>query len=867
MFIFLQNTSHETCFLAYLLQSVFVIFVTMTGKYIKATFNLPIDSLFTYRIPEELEGQVQIGTRVLVPFGKRNITGIVMEFSDATNFRNTKPIIKLLDTEPLIDSEMIEFCRWISKYYYCPIGEVIFSAIPKSILVESKELYSVNTYFEPGKNKLTGLQNKILSALKPKPLSIKQLGKKLYNKNIRDTVKKLVNFGALKISHVTSPQGMKPKTESYVLFELLDDFTGFSGQMLEQFLHENKIRSQKQADVLRYLVNKKIREISVKNLRKETGTSVSPVRLLAIKELIKLEEREIPRDVEYEFAEEEKIVELNKEQKEVLNEINFAAERNEFKTFLLFGVTGSGKTQVYIEAIKEVIFRGKTAIVLVPEISLTPQLIHRFNTYFEGMIGVIHSRLSEGQRFDVFRRIISGEIRIVIGARSALFAPLKNIGIIVVDEEHDHSYKQEEKNPKYNARDSAIMRAKLNNAVTVLGSATPSLESFYNARQGKYALLELRSRALQTKQPVVEIVDMLEEMKPSSKYQKRETPETRFLSSRLISYIDSALEQKQSIILLQNRRGYSAYLECQDCGFVKKCSNCDITLIYHKTKEQLRCHYCGHTEKLPDKCEVCGSENILLKGTGTEKVEEEIKRLFPKARLKRMDADTVRYKDAHRKILKSFHDREFDVLVGTQMISKGLDFPNVNLVGVISADIGLLNADFRSQERTFQLLMQVSGRSGRKSDYGRVVIQTMHSDNYIFPLIAGHDYISFYDREMQFRRNFNYPPFSRMTLIEVSGTSITKTSSLVSKIYLHLSRYSTSKNIEIMKPAPALIFKLKNIFRYHIIIKSLRQENATDNAQIKGVEQIIGELRRFLSHIELTSNQSVSIEADPLSFY
>jgi primosomal protein N' (replication factor Y) len=359
---------------------------------------------------------------------------------------------------------------------------------------------------------------------------------------------------------------------------------------------------------------------------------------------------------------------------------------------------------------------------------------------------------------------------------------------------------------------------------------------------------------------------MLEELKPSSKYVKKETPEIRFLSSKLISYIDDALNKKQSIILLQNRRGYSAYLECQECGNVKKCINCDITLIYHKVKEHLRCHYCGHIEKLPDKCEICGSTNILLKGTGTEKVEEEIKRLFPKAKMKRMDADTVRYKDAHRKILKSFNDREFDILVGTQMISKGLDFPNVNLVGVVSADIGLLNPDFRSQERTFQLLMQVSGRSGRKSDYGKVIIQTMHTDNFIFPLVMNHDYISFYEQEMIYRKNFNYPPYSRMSLIEVSGTNLSKAGSLASKIYLHLNKFNTSKQIEIMKPAPALIFKLKNRFRFHVIIKSIKQDG-TSSGLSSGTEYIFKEMRRYINANKLASNEAVNIEVDPLSFY
>ena len=413
---------------------------------------------------------------------------------------------------------------------------------------------------------------------------------------------------------------------------MLEEFDGFTGEMLDIFMKENNIKSTCQRKLMKHLVKGHIPEISAVELLKATGATPYSLNSLAKKELVTLKQKQVNRDVEHEFSKDKIIVELNTEQKSVLDEINSSVNINEFKTFLLYGVTGSGKTQVYIEAIQNALNKNKTAIVLVPEISLTPQLINRFRTYFGDIIGVIHSRLSAGQRFDVYARIKSGEIKIVIGARSALFAPLNNIGIIIVDEEHDHSYKQTEKNPKYNARDSAIVRAKLNNAVVVLGSATPSLESYYNYKAGKYSMLQLPHRALKTKQPHIEMVSMLEELRSSSKFQKWESPDKRFLSSKLISYIDMALRNKQSIMLLQNRRGYSAYQECQDCGYVKMCVNCDITMIYHKGKEHLRCHYCGHVEKLMEKCEKCGSVNLLLKGTGTEKVEEEITRLFPKQR-------------------------------------------------------------------------------------------------------------------------------------------------------------------------------------------------------------------------------------------
>lgn len=773
----------------------------MTAKYVNIAFNLPIDSLFTYSIPAGIEGTINIGTRVLAPFGKRDITGVVMEYVEVPKVRNIKAIAKILDIEPVINSEMIEFCKWISRYYFCPIGEVIFSAIPKSIFVESKIVYSLKKGEIISPRNLTEIQRKIITALEQKPLTLKQLEHKLKSTGLRSTASILVKNGLLKQEYVTVTERIKPKYQKIVKFELLEDFLGYLSPMLDNFFKENKIRSEKQTGILKYLIENQINEIPLNELLKKTNSSSGTVKSLAKKQFIKIEEHEVSRNIEDEFAEDEKILELTKEQKSVLNEISSSISKKEFKPYLLFGVTSSGKTQVYLEAIKEVLTQNRTAIVLVPEIALTPQLIHRFKKYFGDIIGVIHSRLSEGQRFDVFRKILSNEIKIVIGARSALFAPLDNMGIIIVDEEHDHSYKQTEKNPKYNARDAAIVRARLNDAVVVLGSATPSIESFYNAQTGKYHLLELKQRAMLTKQPQVEIVDMFDELKSRSKYVKYESPEKRFLSGKLITAINDTLNKKQNVMLLQNRRGYSAYLECQNCGNVNKCTNCDITLIYHKTKNHLRCHYCGYTEHVPEKCAICGSTNLLFKGTGTEKVEDEISKLFPPAKIKRMDSDTVSRKDAHRKILKSFHEGEYDILIGTQMISKGLDFPRVFLVGVISADVGLFNPDFRSHERTFQLLMQVAGRSGRSSDFGKVIIQTMHPDNYIFPLITSHDFTSFYQRELDSRKAFNYPPFSRMTLIEVKGTDKKKTETLASKLYLNFNKNNVSESIEIMKPA------------------------------------------------------------------
>ncbi len=837
----------------------------MSGKLVNIAFNLPVEDVFTYSIPPLFMGDVQAGMRVLAPLGSKELAGIVMDFPESTTLKKIRSIIKVLDAEPVLSAEMMKFCNWISRYYISPIGEVIFSAVPKGIQVESKILYS-RTEAEP-EEQLTKLQRDVYSSLEPRPLTIKQLENKLHSHSIRSVVQSLLEKGLLKREHVSGKESAKPKFERVVEFELLEEFRDYTAEALEIFIKESKFRSTCQPKVLKYLIHNNISEIRASELLKNTRSALSVLKSLEKREFLKLKQVQVNRASDQDFSPDKKILELNSDQKHVLNQISSAAAEGKFKAFLLFGVTGSGKTQVYIEAIQNVLNSGQTAIVLVPEISLTPQLIHRFKTYFGEIIGVIHSKLSEGQRFDVYQRIRSGEIRIVIGARSALFAPLERLGIIIVDEEHDHSYKQTEKNPKYNARDSAIMRGRINEAIVVLGSATPSLESFYNYKAGKYTLLELPHRALKTRQPKVEIVNMLEEMRGPSKYTKYETQEQRVLSSKLIAYIDSALKMKQNVILMQNRRGYSAYQQCLECGTVKMCRNCDITMIYHKHKNNLRCHYCGYTENLLTNCEVCQSNNLKLVGVGTEKIEEEIHRLFPDARAVRMDADTVKGKDAHRKILKSFHEGEFDILIGTQMISKGLDFPKVFLVGVISADIGLFIPDFRAAEKTFQLLMQVSGRSGRISDDGRVVIQTMNPDNYIFPMVETHDYLSFFEKEVRHRQTHFYPPFSKMILIEVSSSNQVNVNNYAWKIFHFLNgrivNSPAAGGIDVLRPAQALIYKIKNTYRMHIILKI----HKTSSEIIAASEDLMFELKGFSESLKMRSTERINIDVDPLSFY
>ena len=501
--------------------------------------------------------------------------------------------------------------------------------------------------------------------------------------------------------------------------------------------------------------------------------------------------------------------ELTKLQKQVVTEVLESKNINE--VFLLHGVTGSGKTEVYMELIEELLKEDKESIVLVPEISLTEQIVSRFKSRFKDNIAILHSRLSDGEKYDEWRRIARGEIKIVIGARSAIFAPLKNIGIIIIDEEHTTSYKQEN-TPKYSAIDIAKERCKYHNCPLILGSATPTLESYARAKKGVYQLLEMNERVNKHPLPKVELVDMNEEMKTCKGH----------FSQILLSKIEKCLENKEQVILLLNRRGYSSFVSCKSCGYVEKCPNCDITLTYHKSSNMLRCHYCGYATNRKDICPECREKAITNLGISTEKIEEEINNYLPDARVIRMDFDTTSKKGSHQKIIESFKNHEYDILLGTQMIAKGLDFSNVTLVGVINADTSLNIPDFRSSEYTFQLLNQVAGRSGRGEKEGSVVIQTFNKDHYAINLAAKHNYIEFYNQEMKIRHELNYPPYYYLTVIKVLSSDYEQARNESNKIKDYLVRNLT--NTKVLGPTIGSVFKVNNIYRFQIILK-YKKEN------------------------------------------
>ena len=586
-----------------------------------------------------------------------------------------------------------------------------------------------------------------------------------------------------------------------------------------------------QEKIVEYLrINGKVKKEEVNKIS-VSGVNTLIKNGIIIESLIE-EYRLVTKDIN----KEKETFKLTVEQQEAKNKI---LSQTQSSVFLLHGVTGSGKTVVYMEIVEEMLNRGKDSIFLVPEISLTPQMVYHFKSRFGDEVAVLHSRLSEGEKYDEYRKIVEGKVHIVVGARSAVFAPFKNLGAIIIDEEHTTSYKQDN-NPKYSAIEIAIERAKNNNAIVILGSATPSLETYARSIKGLYTLVELKHRVNTNNLPLVEIVDMSKEKHRGS-----------IFSSRLITEVNKRLEKHEQIILLLNRRGYSSFITCSNCGYTAKCPHCDITLTYHKTSNTLRCHYCGYADKMNDICPSCGEKAIKTLGTGTEKVEEEIKKVF-NARVVRMDLDTTSKKGSHEKIITAFKNHEYDILLGTQMIAKGLDFSNVTLVGVINADTSLMIPNYRSNEYTFQLLMQTAGRSGRGEKNGSVIIQTFNPEHYAITLASKHDYFDFFKQEMEVRRKLSYPPYYYLIYIKVIGKDYNKISLESNKIASILTR--ELKNSKILGPTTCSVFKLNGLFRFGIIIKYKKEEK---------MEEV---LQSLVNHYKGNQTVKVDIDVNPNNF-
>ena len=784
----------------------------MNKLFAQIVFPLPFRNSFTYSIPEELRDLTQVGVRAVVPFGKRVLTGFVIEISNKTDVKEKiRPILDILDDIPFFDETSFKFYHWISEYYISSLGEALKNSVPYGSDIESKKtVISDKDKCEieyKNQTKKTTATSKILLALsKKEKWTISQLQKEVKKKNIYSNLKTLEKKGI--VSVLDTIQDPKVKVKKLKFVKVTEDI-----DEVYNYMPEIEKRSPKQVVILLELLSKKKDDYLVSDLLKKTDSNHSSLNSLEKKGLITIFEKEVERIFTEDYEEEATNFTLTEEQNKIVDTVQNSIEKKDFKPFLLHGVTGSGKTQVYIELAKKALSIGRNVIILVPEISLTPQITTRFFNTFGNETAVFHSKMSIGERYDTWRNIVKGKYKVVIGPRSALFVPLSNIGLVVVDEEHDSSYKNYENTPKYQARDSALVRAKFNDAVVLLGSATPSLESMNNAETGKYTLLKLTKRIDDAILPSVKLVDMKAELKKK----KSEVIFSRFLLEK----ISDRLNKKEGIIILQNRRGFSTQVYCSDCGEIELCDNCSVAMVHHIDKNYLQCHYCNSIRTVPKACRNCGSLGIKFFGTGTQRVEDEILYHFPDIKLERIDSDSISKKGKLSSILNQFKKGDIDLLVGTQMVSKGLDFSHVTLVGVISAETTLWLPDFRADERTFQLLTQVSGRAGRSNNPGEVLIQTVNKDHFVLKKVVNNDYFGFYESEMDLRKKHHYPPFIRLCLIEAKDEKDETANGAIRDFYKFIQQYE--KGILISPPTEALIHMLKGQYRYHILVRSSKR--------------------------------------------
>jgi len=767
------------------------------NEIVEVAVGLPVSKTFHYRIPEKMKDTLQIGMRVLVPFKGRKVTGFAIDLLDQPPKgveEKMREVEDLLDEVPLIDPKMLRFHRWIADYYIYPLGEVIKTGLPPGLQLKSELVLRLT---QNGKEYLTRgdlepIQEKVFMEIERfGKVTLKKILKKFSGEVSRSQLFSWKKKGLLNIDAGIEGKEVKPKIEKVIVYQ--------GGE-------PSKPISRKQSEILRWVRERG--EISSSELNKRFKSPSKAIQSLKAQGLISLSDREVIRDlsVQPELKAYPK-PELVPNQEAVLTEILKGLHSKRFSPFLIYGVTGSGKTEIYLRAIEEVLNQGREAIVLVPEISLTPQLLSRFKDRFGENLSLLHSKLGRGERYDQWRRIWKGEVKIAVGTRSAIFAPFKNVGIIIVDEEHDPSYKQEEK-LRYHARDLAVVRAQQDEATLLLGSATPSLESFHNAERGKFHLLRLPERIEGKPLPRVEVVDMKNEK--------------GLLSEKVRAALEKNIKDKKQSLLFLNRRGFAHFILCPDCGFTFKCPNCTVTLTYHLRDRSLQCHYCDYRIRAPGDCPQCEGHRLQGVGIGTERLEQEIRSLFPETQVGRMDRDTTSRRRSHQQILKSLESGKIDILVGTQMIVKGHDFPNVTFVGVVSADTSLHFPDFRSSERTFQLLTQVAGRAGRGEVFGEVVIQTFNPDHYSILKAKDHDFIGFYQEESQFRRALDYPPFFRLINFRLVGNSEKKTKAVseeMGRIGRDLLKRGYGKGIEILGPSAAPFAKMRGKFRWQMLAK------------------------------------------------
>jgi primosomal protein N' (replication factor Y) len=790
-------------------------------KYARVAFPLPEDLTFSYAIPARLQSLVQRGSRILAPLGEGIREGVIVDLMDDPDLPDdsikVKNLTDCLDDTPTFSDELLRLTKWMSEYYLSSWGEAFRCAAPAAVRTRQNRIVHSLATDEQIANMRQSRQTEILSVLREEALSLHQIARRIGAgvSRLRPALSALQEKGLVELkSNVQS----KARTQTISVVSLAKPVSEIEKQILQ--LEAN--RAPKQAEMLRLLIDRDGETLTTGELTKRANTSLTGLQSLEQKGLIHLEVVQIVRNpMSLDPVAPTQPLTLNPDQATALRAIQGAIGSDRRELFLLHGVTGSGKTEVYMQAMASVLGRGKQVIVLVPEISLTPQTVSRFVGRFGARVSVLHSNLSDGERYDQWQQIKSGAADIVVGPRSAIFAPFPNLGLIIIDEEHETSYKQEDTAPRYHARDVATKRSELANCPLVLGSATPSLESFYRVQRGEFYLLRLPSRVKNIKLPPVRIVDMCNELKQNNR---------TIFSTVLRNSIKDRLAKNEQIILFLNRRGYSSYVFCRACGFVERCDNCSISLTFHFDTKLMMCHHCGDARPTSDLCPQCGSPYMRYFGLGTEQVEQDTIKAFPHACVKRMDADSTTRKDAHQKILDAFKSRQIDILVGTQMIAKGLDFPNVTLVGVISADTALNLPDFRAGERSFNLLTQVAGRSGRGNAGGDVIIQTYMPKHYSVQASKTHDYLSFYRQEIAYREELAYPPLTHAATLLLRGEVETEVISLAKLLLERLKTIQTQRfpDVEIRGPVPAPLSKIMGKFRWHFFLRHTSVENVRE---------------------------------------
>jgi len=701
----------------------------------------PVKEPLLYQVPSALQGRLELGMRVLVPLGKRKVTGVVFDFAQETSLEKVREVLTVLDDRPVLDPSILKLCRWISNYYISPVGEVLSAALPPLLRLESQRMVVLR---EPSPSLSGALEIEIFAVVaKRRRILLKTLAHLFPGGGFYRALGRLVSTRAV------------------------------------------EIKEQLRANRKREMIQESVRDPEVR---------LSPLPGFA----------------------------LTGEQASALQAMEERLIRGGFATFLLSGVTGSGKTEVYMRAMEMAWRRKKRSLILVPEISLTPQLLDRLKERFPGQVGILHSALTSTERSTQWWRVAHGDVSVVVGARSALFAPVPDLGLIIVDEEHDLSYKQDE-GLRYQARDLAVVRGKLTDCPVLLGSATPSVESFHNCRLGRYKLLELTGRVEEKTLPRVEMVDLRVQPRDQQPSPSHFSPATSLFSPQLRKALQANQASGQQSLIFLNRRGFANFLQCRYCGFVIRCPHCSISLTLHHKEHSVFCHHCGFRKPETDLCPECNNSTLSAIGFGTEKLEEELLRLFPGARIGRMDRDTTSKRGSQERLLRQWEKGEIEILVGTQMITKGHDVAGVTLVGVILADLSLNLPDFRAAERTVQLLLQVAGRAGRGKEPGKVIIQTFVPDHYAFQFVTTHDYEGFFASEIEFRRALNYPPFSRLVQLRFEGPNLQEVEEKARSVGFNLRKHQQDakgvEQIEILGPAPAPIEKLRNRYRWQILLK------------------------------------------------